>query len=157
VNALDVMRYGHDEVLRGFDGLSAGDWARPGVTTRWSPKDTLAHLTSFELLLEDALKSVLGRGPTPLLDGYRADYAGFGDAQVAARAGRTPEAVMREYTEAHERVMRLANELGPERLREPGTIPWYGPGYSLDDLVVYINYAHKREHCGQLKVFRKRG
>ena len=27
---------------------------------------------------------------------------------------------------------------------------WYGPEYSLDDLVVYQMYGHKREHDPQL-------
>jgi hypothetical protein len=31
-----------------------------------------------------------------------------------------------------------------------GTIPWYGPEYSLNDLVVYQMYGHKREHGPQL-------
>jgi hypothetical protein len=31
-----------------------------------------------------------------------------------------------------------------------GTIPWYGPECSLDDLVVYQMYGHKREHDPQL-------
>jgi hypothetical protein len=34
--------------------------------------------------------------------------------------------------------------------RDTGTIPWYGPEYSLDDLVVYQQYGHKREHDPQL-------
>ena len=35
--------------------------------------------------------------------------------------------------------------------REVGTIPWYGPEYSLDDLVVDQWYGHQREHDPQLK------
>jgi len=52
--------------------------------------------------------------------------------------------------------MKLAGSLTPERLRETGTIPWYGEQYSLDDLIVYSNYAHKREHSSQIRLFRKR-
>jgi hypothetical protein len=37
-----------------------------------------------------------------------------------------------------------------DRWREVGTIPWYGPERSLDDLVVYQMYGHKREHDPQL-------
>jgi len=39
-------------------------------------------------------------------------------------------------------------------LREVGTIRWYGPTYALDDLIVYVNYAHKREHCAQMRRWR---
>jgi hypothetical protein len=82
--------------------------------------------------------------------------AWFGDTQVLARKGRAPQQILDEYTSAHERTVALAKELGADRLREVGTIPWYGPKYSIDDFIVYANYAHKREHLGQLKQFRLR-
>jgi hypothetical protein len=156
VNAHDILRYGHADVLRAFDKLSERDWNEVGVTSRWTPKDLLSHLTSYELMLEDALKSVLGRSPTPTLDASSSDRGGFNDQQVGARRDHLPDQVLREYVEAHDRVVALADELGAERLRQPGTIPWYGDGYSLDDFIVYTNYAHKREHCAQLKQFRMR-
>jgi hypothetical protein len=46
--------------------------------------------------------------------------------------------------------MTHAPAIAPERWREVGSIPWYGPEYSLDDLVVYQMYGHKREHDPQL-------
>jgi hypothetical protein len=156
MNALDILDYGHRDTLAVFDGLSGDDWNRPGVTSSWSPKDVLAHLTSFELVLEDVMKSALGRGPTPMLESFTRQHASFNEDQVAARRGRSPAAILEEYGAAHARVMALARELGPDRLREIGTIPWYGETYALDDFVVYANYSHKREHCAQLKLFRRR-
>lgn len=156
MDALDILHYGDLEVRRGFDGLSADAWQRVGVTRRWSPRDLLAHLASYELLLGDVLQSVLGSAPTPTLDAMKADHEHFNDLQVSARAGQGPEALMREYIEAHERVQSLARALGPERLRATGSIPWYGDHYALDDFIVFANYAHKREHIGQLKQFRAR-
>lgn len=156
MNALEILHYGHRDTLAVFEGLNGDEWNRPGVTSGWSPKDVLAHLTSFELVLEDVMKSVLGRGPTPALEAFTRHHGSFNEAQVAARRGRPPDAILEEYVAAHERVMALAGELGPKRLRETGTIPWYGADYALDDFVVYANYAHKREHCAQLKLFRRR-
>ena len=154
MNAVEILQYGHGEVVNAIDALD--DWTTPGVTSQWSARDVLAHLASYERFLEEAMLEVLGRGPTPTLDAMRADWKGFNAAQVASRRDASPDAVRREYDEAHARVMALAAELGPERLREPGTIPWYGGGYSLDDLIVYANYAHKREHGAQLRAFRLR-
>lgn len=152
MNALEILQYGHGEVIKATEGLD--DWTSPGVTSQWSAKDVMGHLASYERFLEEALLEVLGRGPTPTLDAMRSDWRGFNATQVASRRDAAPDAVRREYDEAHARVMALATELGPERLREPGTIPWYGKGYSLDDLIVYTNYAHKREHGAQLRAFR---
>jgi hypothetical protein len=44
----------------------------------------------------------------------------------------------------------ISDPLPAETWREAGTIPWFGPGYSLNDLVVYQMYGHKREHDPQL-------
>ncbi len=156
MDALDILHYGDLEVRRGFEGLAPATWAAVGVTSRWSPRDLLAHLASYELLLADVLASVAGERPTPTLDAMQADHARFNDAQVAARAAQSPEALLSEYAEAHERAVALAKRLGPERLRERGTIPWYGEHYALDDFIVYASYGHKREHVAQLKQFRAR-
>jgi len=154
MNAHQILEHGHRHVLDAFDLLTDSDWSRVGVTSRWTPTDLLAHLVSFELFLADSLGEVLGEGPTPTLDAMRSARATFGEDQVAARRGRTPAEVMKEYESAHAIVMQRAEQLGSDRLREPGTIPWYGEGYSLDDLIVYTNYAHKREHCAQVRRFR---
>lgn len=154
MDARTILVYGHKHVLDAFAPLTDAEWGRVGVTTRWTPTDLMAHLTSFELMLGEALGQVLGEGGTPTLEAMGRDRAGFNDAQVAARRGRTPAEVQAEYEAAHAVVMERAAKLGPDRLREPGTIPWYGAEYSLDDLIVYTNYAHKREHCAQVRRFR---
>ena len=46
--------------------------------------------------------------------------------------------------------------LGNAPRREVGTIPWYGPQYSLDDMLVYTMYGHKREHGPQLDAVLER-
>ena len=155
MNALDVLKYGHQHVADALHGL--GDWDSPGVTSQWSASDVLAHLASYERFLEEALLEVQGRGAGPTLAAMRNDHRGFNESQVGGRRGQPVETIRREYEEAHARVMAAAESLGPGRLSEVGTIPWYGPGYSLDDLIIYANYAHKREHCAQLRAFRLRG
>lgn len=156
MNALDILSYGHKHVCDAVDGLSDEGWEIPKVTTEWSVKNVIAHLASFELMLGDALDSVIDpSAETPTLQ-KKARGRNFNADEVAARADRTHRDVFDEYEKAHERVIELARRLTPERLREPGTIPWYGEQYSLDDLIVYANYAHKREHSAQIRLFRKR-
>ncbi|HTM58125.1 MAG TPA: DinB family protein [Candidatus Udaeobacter sp.] len=155
MNALDILHYGDREVRGAFDGLDSAEWNRTGVTRRWSPKDVLAHLSSFEIVLEDVLRSAAGEPPSPAFDRFTKGHATFNDSEVEARRSRSADDILREYDAAHERVMDLARRLGPERLRQVGTIPWYGPDYSIDDFIVYANYAHKREHCAQVKRFRQ--
>jgi hypothetical protein len=156
MDALSMLAYGHADVKRAFEGLSDADWSQPGVTSHWSPRDLLAHLASFERMLEEALREVDGEpGPTPTLDAMRGQGGvTFNEDQVAARRDRPPAEIMAEYETAHAGVMALATRIGADRLREPGTVRWYGPTYALDDLIVYTNYAHKREHCAQMRRWR---
>jgi hypothetical protein len=155
MNASTIVHYGHLQLLREFEGLADDEWSVVGVTTRWSLLDLLAHLASYEVFLVDVLRSVLGESPTPTLDRMRANNATFNDIEVAARKGRTPELVMAEYQQAHEVVNELLKRIPVERQRETGTLPWYGNEYSLEDFIVYANYGHKREHCAQVKTFRR--
>jgi len=156
MNVVDVLKYGHKTVLDSVDGLAEADALHPGVCSVWSAKDIIAHLGSFELLLEDVLKTFTDGGPTPTLDAKQAKGKDFNESEVAERRGETYEDVLAEYRGAHERVMSHMERIPAETLRKEGTIPWYGPEYSLDDFVVYTNYAHKREHCGQIRVYRRR-
>ena len=155
MNAREIVGYGQGTALQAVEGLAESDWTRVGVTERWSVQDVIAHLASYEMLLEDALRSALGRGPTSTLAAMGRDPQGFNDTQVAARRSLTRPQLLEEFAHTHARVLALIDELGPERLREQGTIPWYGAHYSLDDFIVYANYAHKREHAAQIRTFRR--
>src|SRR5207302_6236630 len=82
--------------------------------------------------------------------------AAFNDAQVADRAGLPMRAVLDECAAAHERTMALIRRIPEELCRQPGTLPWYGAEYALDDVIVYMYYGHKREHGAQIAAFRDR-
>lgn len=154
MNIADIIKYGHQTVLAAVDGYPDEAWEQTGAVGVWSPKNIMAHLTSFELMHGDVLRTFDSNGETPYLDAFRA--GGYNDAQVAKRRSMSPAEVIAEYVAAQKEVASLVANIAPERCREPGTLPWYGAEYSLDDFVVYTCYGHKREHCAQLKLFRKR-
>ncbi len=64
--------------------------------------------------------------------------------------------VLDEFNDAYAQVTSLAVQIRPELFRETGTLPWYGMGYALDDVIVYMYYGHKREHSAQIAAFRDR-
>jgi hypothetical protein len=78
----------------------------------------------------------------------------FNDVQVEMRRDKTSAEILTEYKETHAQVMSLIEQVPEEKRRENGALPWYGMEYDLDDLIVYSNYAHKREHCAEINVFR---
>lgn len=153
MNAYDVLKYGQLTVLRTIDGLHEHAWEQPGACGVWSAKNVIAHLASFEQVLVDLLTAFVDGDPllfqSPLNDA-------FNDREVDRRAQLSPAATLHELEAAHERVLALVQEIDAETLRRPGMLPWYGAEYSLDDLIVYQYYGHKREHSAQIAQFRAR-
>ena len=147
MNALDVLMYGQRTVQATIDRYGPDDWARIALGV-WTAKDLLGHLGAFEVRFADQLAGFAG-APVES-DLTSADPRTFNDDQAAVRKDWPLEQVLAEFMGAHERVMRNARAIAPEVWREVGTIPWYGAEYSLDDLVVYQQYGHKREHDPQL-------
>jgi hypothetical protein len=147
MNTLDVLMYGQRTVRSTIDRYGSDDWGRIALGV-WTAKDLLGHLGAFEVRFADVVAGFVGEAPES--DLMSADPRTFNDDQAAVRKDWPIERVMSEFLDAHERVMRHASAITPEVWREVGTIAWYGPEYSLDDLVVYQMYGHKREHDPQL-------
>jgi hypothetical protein len=168
MNASDILKYGHLTVLRAIEGLPETAWETGGVCGVWSVKDIIAHLASYEHVLEEVLSSFQsdsampsltpGGSATPTLNAFVAPGGQFNDAEVARRQHMAHADILAvaEYVAAYERAAALAAQIPAETLRLPGTLPWYGMEYALDDYIVYAFYGHKREHCAQIAVFRER-
>ena len=154
MNASDVLHYGHDFVLRNLADLPQEHWTTPNVCGWWSTKDILAHLTSFEYLLDEVTHSFTGGGPTPYLEQFGASPGKFNDFQVDIRKNKTAQEIFDEYTGRHAINMEQLAKIPPETRSRVGTLPWYGNEYALDDFIVYQYYGHKREHTAQINVFK---
>jgi hypothetical protein len=154
MNTLDVLMYGQRTIRSTIDRYGPDDWERIALGV-WTAKDLLGHLGAFEVRFADQLAPFVG---APFeSDLPSADPRTFNDDQAAIRKDWPIDRVRAEFLEAHERVMRNAKGIPAELWREVGTIPWYGPEYSLNDLVVYQMYGHKREHDPQLGAVLERG
>ena len=151
MNASDVLKYGHLTVLGTAEGLAADAWDKPGVCGVWSAKDVVAHLAWYQLVLNDVLAHQIEGSAMPHLDTFMSGPQA-NDAQVDRRRTATPAQAIAELKANHERTMALAARIAPETLRRPGTLPWYGAEYALDDLIVYQYYGHMREHSAEIAV-----
>jgi hypothetical protein len=154
MNAADILKYGNATFLKSLEDLPEADSLTPGACGWWSVRDIVAHLASYEQMLLEVLSGFLGGGPTPYLDRMAADYAGFNDKEVEARQGLSIQTALDEYRAAHAQAAGLVARIPVESFRQPGTLPWYGLEYALDDYLVYAFYGHKREHSAQVAVFR---
>lgn len=157
MNAMDVLKYGHLTVLHTLDGLPQTAWDLPGVCGRWSVTNIVGHLASYEWVLVDVLNETLGRGPTVCLDELRRlGPEEFNQVEVEQRWEQTSEQALAEYEAAYAAAQEQAALVSAALLREAGRLPWYGMEYSLDDLIVYQYYGHKREHMAQVSSLRDR-
>lgn len=156
MNALDILKYGHQTVLQTLDGFPDEAWENSGACGIWSVKDIIAHLTSYEKVLVDVLSTFVDDGPTPYLKKYTDPKANFNDSEVALRKEKNVQEVLYEYNDVHRQAMALAAQIRPETYRQAGTLPWYGAEYALDDFIVYAFYGHKREHSAQIAAFLDR-
>src|SRR5687768_11442998 len=119
MNTVDVLKYGHQTVLRTLDSLPQTEWETPGVCGVWSVKNIIAHLASYEHVLIDVLTTFLESGPTPYLDKFcGAESLQFNDAEVAARQDKTIEDVLVEFNDTHNRTMVLAARIPAETYRQ---------------------------------------
>ncbi len=156
MNAVDILKYGQATVLQSIEGFPEGEWETTGACGVWSVKDIIAHLASYEEVLVDILSAFISKHATPYLDKFTEPGGQFNDSEVERRKRRTVREVLDEFNDAHAQAMSLAEQIRPEVFRQTGTLPWYGMAYSLDDVIVYMYYGHKREHSAQIAAFRDR-
>jgi len=156
MNATDILKYGQLTVLQTIDGFPETAWETAGACGVWSVKDIISHLASYEQVLVDILTTFTGGGPTPVLNAFIEQGGQFNDIEVSRRKAKTIQDVLAEFNDTHTQVMVLIANILSETLRQTGTLPWYGMAYSLDDVLVYMYYGHKREHSAQIAAFRDR-
>jgi hypothetical protein len=148
VNPLDVMMYGQRTIDALVDRLRPDDWTAIALGV-WTSKDLVGHLGAFEVRFAEVM--ALFTDETPATNLRAEPPATFNDDQAAIRRDWPVERVVAELRDAHRLTMALAARIPAETWTAVGTIPWYGPQYSLDELLVYTMYAHKREHAPQLE------
>ena len=155
MNAHDIMMYGQRTLLQTIEDFPEAEWETTGVCGVWSAKDVISHLASHEHVLIDVLNGFVERSDTPALDAYTQDRE-FNDKQVDMRRGKSSGEVLAELNETNARALSLVQRVPNEKLREVGTMPWYGLEYSAEDYIVYGIYGHKREHSAQIAAFLDR-
>jgi hypothetical protein len=153
MNAVDILKYGNRTFHSTLARIPIEEWTTPGVCGVWSVKEIVAHLASYEQVLVDILGKFLGSEQAPHLQRYLTQGMAFNDAAVAERQGQKSQEALAEYDRHHVNIMSLIPRLPADLLRQPGTLPWYGAEYALDDYFVYQFYGHKREHSAQIAVF----
>jgi len=151
-----ILKYGDATLMAALERVPDNACEAGGVCGSWSVKDIIAHLASYERMLIDVFRSLRGEMETPLLDDMAQLGDAFNDVWVETYRDKSFAETLADYRQSFAQASALARQFAPEQLRQPGTLPWYGEEYSVDDFVVYAFYGHKREHSAQLDVYADR-
>ncbi|GCE30373.1 hypothetical protein KDA_58570 [Dictyobacter alpinus] len=153
MHAADILIYGQRTFLQSTDSIPASSQDLPGACGTWSVKDIIAHLASFEQVLVDILAGFVNASSGTALQTFIDTGNQFNDSEVSKRKDQSYQLVLTELSESHAKSLSLLALIPPELCRQTGTLPWYGASYSLDDVIVYMYYGHKREHSAQIDLF----
>lgn len=156
MNAGAIVGYGNKSFLKALDGVDMKIVDKPGACGEWSIKDILAHVTKYEELFIEVFQGQLDGGKTvPTLVKIGNDHGKYNALGIEEGSTKTFEELRALYAQRFEKASVLLAKLTSVHLRKVGTIPWYGKEYAIDDLIVYLNYGHKREHGAQIAQFKE--
>jgi hypothetical protein len=151
---LDLLEQAHLTAMRAVEELPILGWHMPGVYGEWSVKDIFAHFTSCQLVLLDVMASVQGNAPTPALDRWLKNRERYDAVGVARRRSYTIEDVLDEYNDVHMETINELIRIPEDKLRQKGTIPWYGEEYDLEQFIAHVFCHHKRDLSEHIATFR---
>ena len=128
-------------------GLSEAQLAQPGVTSDWSVKDSLAHVTTWEAEALKYLPLILAGGTPPR---YATQYGGINafNAQLTRqKRGLSLSAVERQLAETHQRLRDFVHSAPDEQFSQETR---FRHRLRLE------TYSHYALHAGLIQDFRQR-
>ena len=146
MNVVSLWQYTHQALIGALDHPT---WERE-VWPQRTLKDAITNLTAMEYVLCEVLESMLDDSPTPTLDRFVVDYDRFNREEIAERRTLSGDEVLEEYRYIYAQTSRLMTLMPGRKWRERGTLPWYGPDFSLEEFVVLFLFEHKREAVAQI-------
>ncbi len=135
------------EFMRSYDGLSDSRMLEPGVQGRWSVRDILAHVTTWEEEALTHLPLILEGGRPPR---YSTKYGGidaFNALMTERKRDLSPSEVRRQLEEVHDRLIAYIHG-APEELFARETR--FRRRLKLDA------YGHYPKHAKAIRAWRER-
>ena len=133
--------------------LTPEQMVRPGVCSKWSVKDILAHLNEWHLMALDWY--AIG------LTGTRAAIPAMKDIRPLNRKiyekhkDRTLKQVRSSFEDSHRKMLKLIESLSEKQLLTPGYFPWM----RKNAVITYLSpnmASHYRWAMGHIRKWKKR-
>ncbi|HKS26930.1 MAG TPA: maleylpyruvate isomerase N-terminal domain-containing protein [Pyrinomonadaceae bacterium] len=142
---MERVRASHQKLTDALEGLSEEDGARKGLTSEWSIKDALSHISAWEIEGARSVREIQAGTWKPrklnqeLIDDFNA-------RAVEERAGRSFAELREEFDRAHNDMEQVIASL-------PDEIDEKSPAYKFIEGVTFEHHAH---HAAQIANYRNK-
>jgi uncharacterized protein (TIGR03083 family) len=147
--AVNKLRAARKNLLESLQGVSEEDKLRPNAVEKWSIKDLLAHVASWD---EEVLRVIqaFAMQPEPHFSysiSERSDFAAWNADQIDLRKERSLEQVQTEFRNARRDLIQVVEGLTDQVLMRPKMTSWgkVRTGFELLDEMVQHDAAHTKD------------
>ena len=138
------VRAAHRKLTDALDGLSEEEAARVGLTSQWSVKDALAHISAWETEGERRLREIAAGTWQPQRLSHEM-IEDFNARAVGERKTRSWAELREEFDRAHASLEEFIASL-------PDEIDEKSPTYKF---IEGVTFRHHEHHAGQIENYRK--
>lgn len=154
--AVNKLRAARKELVESLEGVGDDEKLRPNAVEKWSVKDLLAHIASWD---EEILRVIqaFAMQQEPRFSytiSERSDFASWNADQIELRKTRTLEQVQVEFRNARRDLIQVVEGLTDQVLMRQKATPW-GKVRSGFDLLNEI-VEHDADHMKDIRSWRKK-
>lgn len=140
-------------LLEAIEGLSHEEMSQLPLVGRWTAKDIIGHLTSWEETLLAPLQAYAGG--EPFATERVKDYLAWNDEQAALKQSTPLEEIMEQAASVREGLVASAGKLSDEQWTASVPYPWGGNGSVKRALLGLA--GHEMEHVEAIRTGRTGG
>jgi uncharacterized protein (TIGR03083 family) len=154
--AILELRTARKELQETLIGMSEEDYLRPKAIDKWTLKDLLAHVASWDEEMVRVLQafSMQTESAFSYSISERNGFAVWNEEQVAQRRDNTLPQVIAEFESARRDLIQVIEGLTDPVLNRSRMTSWgkTATGFQL----ITTQVEHDREHAGQVRSYRKK-
>jgi uncharacterized protein (TIGR03083 family) len=150
------LRAARRELQDALNGLQEEDFLRANAINKWTLKDLMAHIASWDEEMLRVLQA-FAMQTNPVFSysiSDRNDFAAWNEQQIAERRERTLEQVVAEFDGARRDLIQVAEGLTDPVLQRSKMTSWGSPATGFELLETQI--GHDLEHAGHVRSYRKK-
>jgi uncharacterized damage-inducible protein DinB len=154
--AIQQLRASRKELQETFGGLTEEDFTRARAINKWTLKDLLAHVASWDEEIVRVLQTFTmpGESQYTYTISDRNDYAVWNEEQVSARREHSVTQVMTEFEMSRRDLIQVVEGLTDPVLNRSRMTSWGTPMTGFELLVMQVE--HDVDHADQVRSYRKK-